>query len=118
MCRDPINARELLDGYAKPPCKATTINYSLPIGLTPSEINRPNTRQNMTVSIVKSSQTDVRPAEVIEQDSQLDNEVENDRLWIVLVWNDPINLMSYVELDVYRLHEHGLWATMQREDAP
>ena len=21
------------------------------------------------------------------------------------------------ELDVYRLHEHGLWATMQREDA-
>ena len=155
MSRDPINARELLDGYAKPPCKATTINYSLPIGLTPSEINRPNTRQNMTVSIVKSSQTDIRPAEVIEQDSQLDNEVENDRPWIVLVWNDPINLMSYVtmvlqklfgyslekatelmldvhrkgravvssgtrehaEFDVYRLHEHGLWATMQREDA-
>ncbi len=155
MSRDPINARELLDGYAKPPCKATTINYSLPIGLTPSEINRPNTRQNMTVSIVKSSQTDVRPAEVVERDSQLDNEVENDRPWIVLVWNDPINLMSYVtmvlqklfgyslekatelmldvhhkgravvssgtrehaEFDVYRLHEHGLWATMQREDA-
>jgi ATP-dependent Clp protease adaptor protein ClpS len=21
------------------------------------------------------------------------------------------------ELDVYRLHEHGLWATMQKEDA-
>jgi ATP-dependent Clp protease adaptor protein ClpS len=78
-----------------------------------------------------------------------------DRPWIVLVWNDPINLMSYVtyvfqklfgyslekatelmldvhekgravvssgarekaELDVYRLHEHGLWATMQHEDA-
>ena len=73
--------------------------------------------------------------------------------WIVLVWNDPINLMSYVtfvlqklfgyslekatelmldvhekgravvsagsrekaELDVFRLHEHGLWATMQRD---
>ena len=71
--------------------------------------------------------------------------------WIVLVWNDPINLMSYVtfvfqklfgyslekatalmldvhhkgravvssgprekaELDVFRLHEHGLWATME-----
>lgn len=109
----------------------------------------------MTVSIVKSSQTDVRPAEVIERDSQLDNEVESDRPWIVLVWNDPINLMSYVtmvlqklfgyslekatelmldvhhkgravvssgtrehaEFDVYRLHEHGLCATMQREDA-
>jgi ATP-dependent Clp protease adaptor protein ClpS len=71
----------------------------------------------------------------------------------VLVWNDPINLMSYVtfvlqkvfgysrdkaeammlevhnngrsvvsngtkekaELDVFRLHEHGLWATMQQD---
>lgn len=76
-----------------------------------------------------------------------------DTPWIVLVWNDPVNLMSYVawvfqklfgyskekanelmldvhhkgravvsngtrekaELDVFRLHEHGLWATMQRD---
>jgi ATP-dependent Clp protease adaptor protein ClpS len=76
-----------------------------------------------------------------------------DRPWIVLVWNDPINLMGYVtfvfqklfgyskakatelmldvhqkgravvaegtrekcELDVFRLHEHGLWATMQQD---
>lgn len=74
---------------------------------------------------------------------------------MVIVWNDPINLMSYVtfvlqkvfgyakekaegmmwdvhtkgravvsngarekaEMDVYRLHEHGLWATMQQDDA-
>jgi ATP-dependent Clp protease adaptor protein ClpS len=74
-----------------------------------------------------------------------------DRPWMVIVWNDPINLMSYVtyvfqklfgysrekatrlmldvhhkgraavssgprekaELDVFRLHEHGLWATME-----
>ena len=73
--------------------------------------------------------------------------------WIVLVWNDPINLMSYVtfvfqklfgyslqkatklmldvhhkgkaivssgtrekaEFDTFRLHQHGLWATMQRD---
>jgi len=73
--------------------------------------------------------------------------------WIVLVWNDPINMMSYVafvfqklfgyskakatalmldvhekgravvssgtreeaEADVYRLHEHGLWATMEKD---
>ena len=91
--------------------------------------------------------------------AQLDNpasdvEVVPDRPWVVLVWNDPINLMSYVafvfqklfgyskekanslmldvhekgraavsngtrekaELDVYRLHEHGLWATMQQDD--
>jgi ATP-dependent Clp protease adaptor protein ClpS len=76
-----------------------------------------------------------------------------DRPWVVIVWNDPINLMSYVvlvlqklfgynrakatelmldvhhkgravvsngtrekaELDVFRLHEHGLWATMQQD---
>ncbi len=76
-----------------------------------------------------------------------------DRPWVVLVWNDPINLMSYVafvfqklfgyskaeahrlmlqvhnegkavvssgdrseaERDVFRLHEHGLWATMQQD---
>ena len=75
-----------------------------------------------------------------------------DRPWLVIVWNDPINLMSFVtyvfqklfgyskekatrlmmdvhtkgravvasgtkeraELDVYRLHEHGLWATMEQ----
>jgi ATP-dependent Clp protease adaptor protein ClpS len=78
---------------------------------------------------------------------------QTDKPWIVIVWNDPINLMSYVtfvlqklfgypkakaeklmldvhhkgkavvsngpkekaELDVFRLHEHGLWATMQHD---
>ena len=73
--------------------------------------------------------------------------------WVVIVWNDPINLMSYVtyvfqklfgyskekatklmldvhhrgravvssgprekaEMDVYRLHAHGLWATMTKD---
>ncbi len=72
--------------------------------------------------------------------------------WVVIVWNDPVNLMSYVtfvfqklfgysrakahrlmmdvhtkgraavssgpreraELDVARLHQHGLWATMEQ----
>jgi ATP-dependent Clp protease adaptor protein ClpS len=96
------------------------------------------------------SDTDVRSApEVIGEES-----TDVDRPWVVIVWNDPINLMSYVtfvlqkvfgydkekatrlmldvhhkgravvssgtreraEIDVYRLHEHGLWATMQRED--
>ena len=80
-------------------------------------------------------------------------EERTDRPWVVIVWNDPINLMSYVtfvfqklfgyskekatqlmldvhhkgravvssgtreraELDVFRLHEHGLWATMQQD---
>ena len=83
-----------------------------------------------------------------------DEDVRPDRPWVVLVWNDPINLMSYVtyvfqklfgysiekatalmldvhekgravvangprekaEIDVFRLHEHGLWATMQQDD--
>ena len=91
------------------------------------------------------------PAEVKEPD--VGKVVEPDVPWIVLVWNDPINLMSYVtfvfqklfgyskekatslmldvhhkgravvssgsrekcELDVFRLHEHGLWATMQHD---
>ncbi len=83
-----------------------------------------------------------------------DVDVEPDVPWIVIVWNDPINLMSYVtfvlqklfgyslekatglmldvhhkgravvssgprekaELDVFRLHEHGLWATMTQDN--
>ena len=78
---------------------------------------------------------------------------EPDRPWVVIVWNDPINLMSYVtyvfqklfgyskekatklmldvhhkgravvssgtreraEMDCFRLHEHGLWATMEHD---
>ena len=83
----------------------------------------------------------------------IDDVTEADRPWVVIVWNDPINLMSYVtfvlqklfgysrekatklmldvhhkgravvssgtreraELDVFRLHEHGLWATMEHD---
>ena len=79
--------------------------------------------------------------------------VEPARPWKVIVWDDPINLMTYVtfvfqklfgyslekatrlmrqvheegravvssgdkakaEVDVFRLHEHGLWATMQQD---
>jgi ATP-dependent Clp protease adaptor protein ClpS len=91
------------------------------------------------------------PAEV--QSPSSESRLQDDRPWIVIVWNDPINLMSYVvlvlqklfgyprekatqlmldvhhkgravvssgtrekaELDVFRLHEHGLWATMQKD---
>jgi ATP-dependent Clp protease adaptor protein ClpS len=94
------------------------------------------------------------PAPVELDVPDIDDVVEPDVPWIVLVWNDPINLMSYVtyvfqklfgysrekatalmldvhekgravvasgtrekcELDVFRLHEHGLWATMQKDD--
>ncbi|MEZ5235370.1 MAG: ATP-dependent Clp protease adapter ClpS [Acidimicrobiales bacterium] len=92
------------------------------------------------------------PVELDETDTDI--VVDVDKPWIVIVWNDPINLMQYVtfvfqklfgyskekahklmmdvhlkgkavvstgtrekaELDVFRLHEHGLWATMQQDD--
>src|SRR5207248_642188 len=92
------------------------------------------------------------PAEVDQPTDEVD--VTADRPWVVIVWNDPINLMDYVtfvfqklfgysrekatmlmldahekgravvsngtrekaELDVFRLHEHGLWATMQHDE--
>ena len=42
--------------------------------------------------------TTLAPAEVeIEQPVQ-DEDPEHDRPWVVIVWNDPINLMSYVTL--------------------
>ena len=36
------------------------------------------------------------PAEVELDETASGDEVERDRPWIVIVWNDPINLMSYV----------------------
>ena len=92
------------------------------------------------------------PTEIEDPKVEGENIVEPDSPWIVIVWNDPINLMSYVsfvfqklfgyskekanvlmlevhnegravvstgnreraEFDVFRLHGHGLWATMER----
>ncbi len=92
------------------------------------------------------------PLEVVA-DPNLDEQLDLERPWVVIVWNDPINLMSYVtfvlqklfgyslekatelmldvhnkgravvaegtreqaEMDVFRLHEHGLWATMEQQ---
>lgn len=93
------------------------------------------------------------PLEVADPDIHTELGIDADTPWVVLVWNDPINLMSYVsfifqklfgyseqkanelmldvhekgravvsngtkekaEADVARLHEHGLWATMQKD---
>jgi len=101
--------------------------------------------------VVASSPTEVAPIGV--EDPFVDETTAPDRPWVVIVWNDPINLMSYVtlvlqqlfgysrskattlmlrvhsegkavvssgtqekaELDVSRLHAHGLWATMQQD---
>jgi ATP-dependent Clp protease adaptor protein ClpS len=95
--------------------------------------------------------TTLAPVEVREPD--VDEVPVEDRPWVVIVWNDPINLMSYVtfvlqklfgyslekatelmldvhhkgraavangsreqaEMHVFRLHEHGLWATMEHD---
>lgn len=84
----------------------------------------------------------------------IDERTGVDHPWVVIVWNDPVNLMSYVtyvlqklfgyskekatqlmlevhhdgksvvtngsreqcELHVFRLHEHGLWATMEHDE--
>ena len=94
------------------------------------------------------------PVTTPERTVESDVVVLPDRPWKVVVWNDPINLMSYVayvfrklfgyskekanrlmlqvhhegkaivssgnkekaELDVFRLHEHGLWATMEQDE--
>ena len=106
--------------------------------------------QSVTAPAVQNLDVALAPAEV--KDVGTDTTVEPDRPWNVVVWNDPINLMSYVtfvfqklfgyskakatrlmldvhhkgraivtsgpreraELDVFRLHEHGLWATMEQ----
>src|SRR5215218_5584169 len=47
--------------------------------------------------------TTLAPAEVeVEQPGEADS-IEYDRPWIVIVWNDPINLMSYVTLVFQKL---------------
>ncbi len=50
--------------------------------------------------------TTVEPVQVQEPD--LDDEVATDKPWIVLVWNDPINLMSYVTHVFQKLFGHSL----------
>ena len=47
------------------------------------------------------SQTIEAPAEVRLPDE--DKEHDHDRPWIVIVWNDPINLMSYVTFVLRKL---------------
>ena len=111
----------------------------------------PNTRDGWQNRGVSSAMPTTAP---VETDQPTGDEVpEPDLPWIVIVWNDPINLMSYVtfvfqklfgyskekatklmldvhhkgkavvssgsrekaEFDTFRLHQHGLWATMQKD---
>ncbi|TSA46791.1 MAG: ATP-dependent Clp protease adapter ClpS [Actinomycetales bacterium] len=98
----------------------------------------------------------VKLDETTEQkiDEDIKELFSSDKPWITIVWDDPVNLMTYVtyvlmelfgftkekahelmmqvhtqgkavvstgsreemEHDVARLHEYGLWATLQRGD--
>lgn len=100
-----------------------------------------------------SDAPDVAVIEAPADETTTDTTIGSDRPWIVIVWNDPINLMSYVtfvlqklfgyslekatelmldvhtkgkavvandtreraEMHVFRLHEHGLWATLEHD---
>ena len=95
---------------------------------------------------------------MVKTDTQIEEEIRaifsNETPWVTIVWDDPVNLMTYVtyvlmelfgfskakahelmmkvhtegkavvstgsreemEHDVARLHEYGLWATLQRGD--
>ena len=46
------------------------------------------------------------PVEIREP--ELDESTDVDRPWIVVVWNDPINLMSYVTLVFQKLFGYSL----------
>ena len=47
--------------------------------------------------------TSAAPAEVEVERPAEEEELQRDRPWIVIVWNDPINLMSYVTLVFQKL---------------
>ena len=47
--------------------------------------------------------TTLAPAEIEIEQPRTGDDPEHDRPWIVIVWNDPINLMSYVTLVFQKL---------------
>jgi ATP-dependent Clp protease adaptor protein ClpS len=99
-----------------------------------------------------SAGTRLAPERVRDKESTTDT--TPDKPWLVIVWNDPVNLMTYVtwvlqklfgyprhkaeklmldvhykgravvssgtqekaELDCFRLHGYGLWATVSKSD--
>jgi ATP-dependent Clp protease adaptor protein ClpS len=121
---------------------------SHPAPHAPGAAGIPAARAAVAVMPPQTMPPDIDPAGATD----IDESQETDKPWLVIVWNDPINLMSFVtyvlqklfgyskekatslmldvhhkgravvssgtreraELDVYRLHEHGLWATMEQ----
>ncbi len=52
--------------------------------------------------------TTLAPAEVEVEQPERVEDVQRDRPWVVIVWNDPINLMSYVTLVFQKLFGYSL----------
>jgi ATP-dependent Clp protease adaptor protein ClpS len=52
--------------------------------------------------------TTFAPAEVEVEEPLGVDDPEQDRPWVVIVWNDPINLMSYVTLVFQKLFGYTL----------
>jgi ATP-dependent Clp protease adaptor protein ClpS len=48
------------------------------------------------------------PAEVELEQPSVEEDRQEDRPWVVIVWNDPINLMSYVTLVFQKLFGYSL----------
>jgi ATP-dependent Clp protease adaptor protein ClpS len=48
------------------------------------------------------------PVQVEVRDPASEEDVEHERPWVVIVWNDPINLMSYVTLVFQKLFGYSL----------
>ena len=109
------------------------------------------------ISLASAAKAEIGTEEIVVPDTVEEllggTDTERDVPWVVIVWDDPINLMEYVvyvfqklfgfprakarklmlqvhnegkavvangtrercEVDVARLHAHGLWATMQHD---
>ncbi len=52
--------------------------------------------------------TTLAPAEVEIRQPTSEEEFEHEQPWVVIVWNDPINLMSYVTLVFQKLFGFSL----------
>ena len=123
-----------------------------PVEVTPAAMAPAAPVEVAPAAIAPAAPVEIAPSEVRETTDETN--VRPDRPWKVIVWNDPINLMSYVtfvfqklfgyskekatqlmldvhykgravvsdgpkekaEMDVFRLHEYGLWATMEQDD--
>ncbi len=55
-----------------------------------AQVGRKTDRRRVTIGVVPLAT--VAPEDI----SEVDETAEDDRPWVTIVWNDPVNLMSYV----------------------